>query len=124
VTEFAVGFHIAGDVVVMIAVQMIQIQTILKPNPSITGNRAHPTQMSIVILTESFLVLHYSRASDTFLASSSTSGTFRLERPIFPLPNLYGIVASFVDTCRESVTLREELVFHLTGDFVKVFSHN
>jgi hypothetical protein len=52
VTEFAVGFNIAGDVVLMIAVQMIQVQTILKPDPSITGNRAHPTKLPIFILTE------------------------------------------------------------------------
>lgn len=124
VTEFAVGFHVTGNVVVMITIQMIQVQTILKPDPSIMGNRADPTQMSIMILTKGLFVLYNSRTSDAFFTSSSTSGTFRLERPVLPFTNLYEVVASFVDTSRESMTLREELVFHLTGDFVKLFSHN
>jgi hypothetical protein len=87
VTEFAVGFHIARHVVVMIAIQMIQVQTILKPDPSITGNRAHPTKLPIYILTKSLLVNCNSRKNFALFASISAAGTFRLERPILPLPN-------------------------------------
>lgn len=122
-TEFAVGFNIAGDVVVMIAIQMIQVQTILKSDPSITGNRANPSKMTVMILTIVLLVNCNSRKNFTILASSSTAGTFRLERPILPLPNLYEIVATFINAGWKLVPFSEELRFHLAGNVVNFFSH-
>jgi hypothetical protein len=113
VTEFAVGFNIAGDVVVMIAIQMIQVQTILKPDPSITGNRANPSKLTINILTKSLLVLDDSRTCDAFFAGRSTGGTFRLEGPILPFTNQNVPIASSIQTLGKFVPFSEELRFHL-----------
>jgi hypothetical protein len=123
VTKFAVGFNIARHVVVMISVNVIQVKTILKPDPSITGNRTNPTKMTVVILTIVLLVNYNPRKNFTILASSSTTGAFRLKRPILPLPNLHEIVATFVNTSWKLMPFSEELRFHLAGNVVNFFSH-
>ena len=87
VTEFAVGFNIVGDVVVMITIQMIQVQTILKPDPSITGNRTNPTKLTVYILTKVLFVDCNARKNFTLFASISAAGAFTLERPVLPLTN-------------------------------------
>jgi hypothetical protein len=87
VTKFAVGFHIARHVVVMISVNVIQVKTILKPDPSITGNRTNPTKLPINVLTKVLFVNCNTRQNFTSLASISAAGAFRLKRPILPLTN-------------------------------------
>jgi len=60
----------------MITVKMVQVKSILKPNPSITGNRTNPTQLTVYILTKVLFVANDSRQSDTFFAGRCASGAF------------------------------------------------
>jgi hypothetical protein len=86
-TKFAVGLHIARHVVVMIAVDVIQVQTILKPDPSITGNRTNPTKLPINVLTKVLFVNGNTRKNFASLTCIRAAGAFGLERPILPLTN-------------------------------------
>ncbi len=96
----------------MIAVQMIQVQTILKPDPSVTGNRANPTKLPINILTKVLFVNDNTRKNFTLFASISAAGAFRLERPVLPLTNQNLTVATLIYTFWVNVTLSKILCLH------------
>jgi hypothetical protein len=79
VTKFAVGFNVAWHVVMMITINVIQVQTILKPDPSVTGYRAGPPKLPVYVLTKVLFVNGNTRQNFALFASISTTGAFRLE---------------------------------------------